>query len=126
MPPHVAKILSYALEANTVNVTCLRLTMFAWNTELKSVAWYYDPLSLTSSHMHVFIVCFTVWCLDFQYTVNGNSHGRLKVYMAVNGKKGSPLLTRYGTASSDVHWFREQLYIHAVAQSPSDMIEVCQ
>ena len=58
--------------------------------------------------------------------MNGNSHGRLKVYMAVNGKKGSPLLTRYGTASSDVHWFREQLYIHAVAQSPSDMIEVCQ
>ena len=56
--------------------------------------------------------------------MNGNSHGRLKVYMAVNGKKGSPLLTRYGTASSDVHWFREQLYVHAVAQSPSDMIEV--
>ena len=76
----------------------------------------------TSIHESFFLS--VVWCLDYQYTAYGDSQGQLNVYMLVNGERDEPLVSRSGSTSSILHWYREQIILHASHYSSSDMIEV--
>ena len=76
----------------------------------------------TSIHESFFLS--VVWCLDYQYTAYGDSQGQLNVYMLVNGERDEPLVSRSGSTSSILRWYREQIILHASHYSDSDMIEV--
>ena len=44
--------------------------------------------------------------------------------MLVNGERDEPLVSRSGSTSSILHWYREQIILHASHYSDSDKIEV--
>ena len=79
-------------------------------------------LFVTNRHESFFLS--VVWCLDYQYTAYGDSQGQLNVYMLVNGERDEPLVSRSGSTSSILRWYREQIILHASHYSDSDMIEV--
>ena len=122
-------------DSQYVKINAISTSPMTWGLWI-GISIYVDPIDheatfyssvttlFNNTSIHESLFLSVVWCLDYQYTAYGDSQGQLNVYMLVNGERDEPLVSRSGSTSSILHWYREQIILHASHYSSSDMIEV--